>query len=78
MKQANPQAAGLCQATQPDGKFQRCIRFHDHPGPHQTFVAEWSDGDACSHRRQSGAVCSIPAAAARRNPLRRPSRMRAW
>jgi len=78
MKQANPQDAGLCQAIQPDGKFQRCIRFQDHPGPHQTFVAEWGDGDACSRRRQGGGVCAVPVAAARRTQFRRPSRMRAW
>ena len=42
----------LCTATQPDGRFQRCIRFHGHDGPHQTFVAQWGEGDSVSHRRQ--------------------------
>ncbi len=43
----------LCTAVQPDGRTQRCIRFQDHEGPHQTFVAEWCDGDATSRRRQT-------------------------
>jgi hypothetical protein len=42
----------LCTAIQPDGRNQRCIRFEDHEGPHQTFVAEWCDGEAVSRRRQ--------------------------
>ena len=45
-------ATHLCEATQPDGRMQRCIRFEGHDGPHQTFVAEWSEGDVESRRRQ--------------------------
>jgi hypothetical protein len=43
---------GLCTAVQPDGRHQRCIRFEQHEGPHQTFVAEWAEGELASHRRQ--------------------------
>jgi hypothetical protein len=46
------ESENLCTAIQPDGRNQRCIRFEDHEGPHQTFVAEWGEGDPVSHRRQ--------------------------
>ena len=41
----------LCCAPQPGDASRHCIRFHDHTGPHQTFVAEWNDGDINSRRR---------------------------
>lgn len=41
----------LCGAIQPDGRRQKCIRFQDHLGPHQSFVAEWNAADSHSRRR---------------------------
>ena len=41
----------ICNAPQPDDPRHHCVRFHDHTGPHQTFVAEWKDGDSNSRRR---------------------------
>jgi hypothetical protein len=41
----------LCCIPQPDDSSRHCILFHQHTGPHQTFVAEWKDGDANSRRR---------------------------
>lgn len=52
----------LCRAVQPDGGGQRCIRFDGHEGPHQTFVAEWSNGDSASRRRQPAHAKSAQAA----------------
>ena len=77
MKQQNHKETGLCQALQPDGRFQRCIRFEAHPGPHQTFVAEWSEGDQSSRRRQTGMGPVAPPPAFRRPPSQKQWRMRA-
>jgi len=41
----------LCNAPQPDHPTHHCVRFQQHSGPHQTFVAEWKDGDLNSRRR---------------------------
>jgi hypothetical protein len=77
MKYQKPTETGLCQALQPDGRFQRCIRFENHPGQHQTFVAEWNEGDANSRRRQTGASFAAPPVAFRRPPVQRQFRSRA-
>ncbi|HME06893.1 MAG TPA: hypothetical protein VKG25_07575 [Bryobacteraceae bacterium] len=76
MNNQNPKDNGLCQAVQPDGRSQRCIRFQDHPGPHQTFVAEWNDGDDSSRRRQTP-VRTVAPPGVRRPPAQRQWRMRA-
>jgi len=77
MKSHNPEDTGLCPAIQPDGRHQRCIRFGDHSGPHQTFVAEWGEGEPCSRRRQTREPGATAAPAALRQPFRHRLRMRA-
>ncbi|HZT28404.1 MAG TPA: hypothetical protein VFA33_00875 [Bryobacteraceae bacterium] len=42
----------LCNARQPDDEARRCIRYLNHEGPHQSFVAEWNDGDREARRRR--------------------------
>ena len=71
----------LCRAVQPDGGGQRCIRFDGHEGPHQTFVAEWSNGESVSRRRQPPAQAKVQAYSNRqpdksRRPQSRPGRTR--
>ena len=63
----------LCNATQPDDPARRCIRYLEHPGPHQTFVSEWNDGDKEARRRPRPASAA-PKHESRRPPKRRPFR----
>jgi hypothetical protein len=79
MKLNHPTDSGLCQSIQPDGKLQRCIRFENHPGPHQTFVAEWTEGEPCSRRRQTREpMGAAPPAFRPAFPRRQPRRDSGW
>ena len=65
----------LCNAPQPDDPARRCIRYVDHPGPHQTFVSEWNEGDKEARRRPrpaSAAPKHEPKGRPKRRPFRRP------
>jgi hypothetical protein len=43
----------LCSAEQPDNTCRQCILYKGHVGPHQSFVAEWSEGDLKARRRNA-------------------------
>jgi hypothetical protein len=65
----------LCNAPQPDHPMHRCVRFNQHTGPHQTFVAEWADGDVNSRRRPPRQLrADVPRAINSQPGGRRPSR----
>jgi hypothetical protein len=48
----------LCNIPQPDDTARRCIRYENHPGPHQTFVSEWNEGDKEARRRPRPATAA--------------------
>ena len=70
-----PLSHQLCNAPQPDDPARRCIRYLDHPGPHQTFVSEWNEGDKESRRRPRPASAA-PKHEPKGRPKRRPFRGR--
>jgi hypothetical protein len=41
----------LCKAAQPDHTCRNCFLYQGHSGPHQTFVAQWTDGEEYARRR---------------------------
>lgn len=64
----------LCNAAQPDDPARRCIRYENHPGPHQTFVSEWNDGDKEARRRprpNAAPAKQEPRRQQKRRPFRR-------
>ena len=64
----------LCNAPQPDDPARRCIRYESHPGPHQTFVSEWNEGDKESRRRPRPASAAPKHDPRGGKPKRRPFR----
>ena len=64
----------LCNARQPDDEARRCIRYLNHEGPHQSFVAEWNDGDREARRRRAQPVEAAPKQDSSRRAKKRPKR----
>ena len=63
----------FCRAPKPDDPNRRCIRYGNHPGPHQTFVSEWYEGEKEARRRPRAVIAAPthqPKWKHKRNPFR--------